>query len=237
VEAEELRDFLTQRNVRFEEHEIQSGTSFKCSTGEIFNHYPKRGKVVVQGRNSQLGQAVKAWADSGFVPAETGAPSAGAPPAIGLNKTVFVVYGHDLDARKDLELLLRRMGMEPIVLANLTPGGDTIIEKLERYLGQTSNVGFACVLLTPDDEGYAKGEPDARRYRARQNVVLELGMVLARLGRKHVAILRKESVEEPSDIAGLIWIPFTERVGEVVTVLYRTLQEAGYDPDSRALGS
>ena len=60
-------------------------------------------------------------------------------------------------------------------------------------------------------------------------MVLELGMVLARLGRRRVAILHKESVEPPSDIAGLVYIPFKERVGEVGTNLFRELQSAGYD--------
>ena len=99
------------------------------------------------------------------------------------------------------------MGLDPIILQNLPAAGDTIIEKLERYLGERGDVGFACVLLTPDDEGYPAGQSELRKYRARQNVILELGMVLGRLGRRCVAILHKESVELPSDIAGLIYIP------------------------------
>src|SRR5690348_5537979 len=63
------------------------------------------------------------------------------------------------------------------------------IEKLERYLGEHGDVGFACVLLTPDDEGHEAGKPVQKKYRARQNVILELGMVLARLGRRRVLIL------------------------------------------------
>jgi predicted nucleotide-binding protein len=66
-------------------------------------------------------------------------------------------------------------------------------------------------------------------------VALELGMVLSRLGRKRVAIIRKESVEEPSDIAGLIYMPFKERVDEVKNVLFRTLQDCGYNPKASAL--
>ena len=104
--------------------------------------------------------------------------------------------------------------MEPIVLQNLPAAGDTVIEKLERYLGEHGNVGYACVLFTPDDEGYKAGIPTEKKYRARQNVVLELGIVPARLGRRRVAILHMESGELPSDIAGLIYIPFKERVDE-----------------------
>lgn len=91
------------------------------------------------------------------------------------------------------------MGLEPIIPANLPAAGDTIIEKLERYLGEHGNVGFACILLTPDDEGHKAGKVEDRKHRARQNVVLELGMVLARIGRRRVTILHKESVELPSD--------------------------------------
>jgi predicted nucleotide-binding protein len=106
------------------------------------------------------------------------------------------VYGHDLAARNGLELLLRRMGLKPIVLADLPAAGDTIIEMLEKYLRDARNVGYACVLLTPDDQGHRVGAPEETKHRARQNVILELGMVLSRLGRERVAILYKHSVEE-----------------------------------------
>ena len=147
----------------------------------------------------------------------------------------FVVYGHDVASRDQLELLLRRMELTPIILGNLAAAGDTIIEKLERYLGEHGDIGFACVLLTPDDEGYKAGKPEERKYRARQNVVLELGMVLARIGRKRVAILHKESVELPSDIHGLLYIPFKEQVEEAKNRLYTELREAGYHPAPNAL--
>lgn len=230
---EDLRLFLQQRQVEFGEEPIQHGTQLRCVTGEIFNHYPKRNNVVCQGRSTELSQAVKGWADSGLKPRqpEAGEGRGESEPtgALGPSTDVFIVYGHDGDARDKLELLLRRMGLTPIVLANLTASGDTIIEKLERYLGSHSNVGFACALLTPDDEGYKAGQLENKKYRARQNVILELGMVLARLGRKRVAILHKGSVELPSDIGGLLYIPFEERVDEAAGALYRELKEAGYD--------
>ena len=60
-------------------------------------------------------------------------------------------------------------------------------------------------------------------------------MVLSRLGRRRVAILHKQSIELPSDIAGLIYIPFQERVDEVKTALFKELQAAGYYPRADAL--
>ena len=62
----------------------------------------------------------------------------------------------------------------------------------------------------------------------RQNVVLELGMLLAKLGREKVAILLKESddFEKPSDIHGLVYIPFQSKVDECGISLLRELSRA-----------
>ena len=56
-------------------------------------------------------------------------------------------------------------------------------------------------------------------------------MVLARLGRKQVAILIKNTVEHPSDIAGLIYLPFAEKVVELEKQLYQELKTAGLEPE------
>ena len=222
---DELRSFLRQHSAEFTERDIQYGTQLTCRGGEIINYYPKRGRVVVQGTETALSRAINAWAKQGAFQEHN---DENGSLALTPSQDIFIVYGHDTRARKDLELLLHKMGLNPIVLGELPAGGDTIIEKLEVYLGENSDVGFACVLLTPDDEGYPRDQTDKRRYRARQNVILELGMVLGRLGRKRVAILYKESVEQPSDIAGLLYIQFAEQVDEVKTELYKELRNAGY---------
>jgi predicted nucleotide-binding protein len=233
MDLDELKDFLTRRGCRFAEEPIEHGVRLRCASGEVFTHYTKRGHILVQGRTTELAQAVKQWQESGIHPDAEGASAVVRPAAAsrGPSRTVFVVYGHDTEARDALELLLRRMKLDPIVLANLPAGGETIIEKLDRYLGEHSNVGFACVLLTPVDEGFVMGKPEERRYSARQNVILELGLVLARLGRGRVEILHKGSVELPSDINGLIYIAFEERVDEVHSKLFAELTNAGYRPD------
>ncbi|MDT0212570.1 nucleotide-binding protein [Rothia sp. ARF10] len=239
MNVEEVCAFLKQRGVEFDLRDVEHGRQIKAKTTQaesvvVYN----TGRVVIGGKKSQLRDELEAWKASGFSPSTVALTkptgTEGAAP-VGLDKRVFIVYGHDTAARDSLELLLRRMGMDPIVLANLPAGGDTIIEKLERYLGGAGNVGFACVLLTPDDEGHRAGELDEKKYRARQNVILELGMVLARLGRSRVAILYKESVERPSDIDGLLYLPFKERVDEVKGLLFRELKEAGHDPDPAAM--
>ncbi len=130
--------------------------------------------------------------------------------------------------------MLRRWRLEPLILRRLPSGGKTIIEKLDHY---QHGADFGVVLATPDDEGHVKGEPGAKNGRARQNVVLELGMLLARLGRHRVAILIKCQceMERPSDIQGLIYIPFRDDVAEAGPALVRELAQVGIRVDSTLL--
>ena len=94
-------------------------------------------------------------------------------------------------------------------------------------------MNFAVVLATPDDEGHKANHPDEKALRARQNVVLELGMMLALLGRSRVAILLKDQVqmERPSDIQGLIYIPFKNDVSEARLQLAQEMNAQGITID------
>ena len=112
-----------------------------------------------------------------------------------------MVHGHDTVAREQLELALHKLKLDPFVLANTGDGGLTIIEALEKEIGpRPGRTRFGIVLLTPDDMGYAKANGDGKAEpRARQNVVLEMGMLISALGRPNVAILKKGHIEIPSD--------------------------------------
>ncbi|MBV9375519.1 MAG: nucleotide-binding protein, partial [Alphaproteobacteria bacterium] len=81
---------------------------------------------------------------------------------------VFVVYGHDVGARTQLDAMLRRWQLEPLILDQLPSEGQTIIEKLDHFRQEAH---FAVVLVTPDDEGHDKEKPNEKAFRARQNVV------------------------------------------------------------------
>lgn len=205
--------------------EIDHGLQFTLPGGTKVNFFLKTGKIQIQGKDTDEKKRAEELLQV--------APSVGAakPIATPLNlgllppEKVFIVYGHDTDAREQLELLLRRLKLEPVILANLVAEGQTIIEMLEKH---GASAKYACVLLTPDDEGHRRDKPDEKRYRARQNVVLELGMFLLTLGRKRVAILHKGEVELPSDIHGLVYIPFQKHVSEVKERLAAELQGAGF---------
>ena len=143
---------------------------------------------------------------------------------------VFIVHGHDEALRVKLESTLNKLGFEPIVLRNQPNRFRTILEKFEDY----ADVGFAVVLLTSDDIGYDKAKPGTEKGRARQNVVLELGYFLGKLGRNRLMAISEPGVELPGDISGVVYTdPKNDAQWQVELV--RELKAAGYDVDSNKL--
>jgi len=208
-----------------EENEIQHGTQIKFTNGSIINVF-NSGKITPQGKEQDLVKSLL-----GLNPGEKSRTISKSVQGTNHNNKVFVVYGHDTDARSRLEAMLRRWGLEPLILDQLPSEGQTIIEKLESF---TTEVQFAVVLATPDDIGYRKEHSDESALRARQNVVLELGMLLSQLGRKKVAILLKdqENMERPSDIQGLIYIAFKDNLErEAGLLLAKEMSAQGYQID------
>lgn len=158
---------------------------------------------------------------------KTGVAEATVPPIRSepAARKVFVVHGHDEGARESIARFLEKLGFEAIVLFEQAGKGQTIIEKVETY----SDVGFAVVLLSPDDEGNVRGQSPPQP-RARQNVILELGYFLGRLGRSRVLALKRGDLEIPSDFHGVEYQPFSSD-GAWKQALGRELQAAGFDVD------
>jgi predicted nucleotide-binding protein len=148
------------------------------------------------------------------------------------SRKIFVVHGHDAKARDQLELVLLRLGLKPVILMNSSGGGHTIIEALEKQIGRSRACEFGIVLMTPDDVGYAKKDrPRTVKERARQNVILEAGMLLASLTRKRMVIIIKGKLEIPSDLEGIIRFEYKEHLKEIVSKLCQRLKEIGFDFD------
>jgi len=139
-------------------------------------------------------------------------------------RKVFIVHGHDEGTRESVARFLEQLQFDPIILHEQANRGRTIIEKIEAH----GDVGFAVILLTPDDIGSVKdGAPQPR---ARQNVLLELGYFIGRLGRSRVCALKRGDVEVPSDFGGVVYETF-DAGGGWKKALSRELQDAGFDID------
>lgn len=153
------------------------------------------------------------------------------PDARRTMRSVFVVHGHDEKLLAEVDALLLRVGLHPIVLKTMPSAGRTVIEKIEKY----SNVQFAVCLLTPDDEGRAIVANSDLQPRARQNVVLELGYFLGRLGRDRVHALHRGGLELPSDYHGVVYTATDVPNSDWRIELCKEMRNAGLPVDIGAI--
>jgi DNA-binding NarL/FixJ family response regulator len=143
-----------------------------------------------------------------------------------LQQRVFIVHGHDDEAKETVARFIEKLGLRAIILHEQPNRGQAVIEKFEDH----ANVAFAIVLLTGDDVGASEKSPKDLRPRARQNVIFELGFFAAKLGRRRVCALLKADIEVPSDYQGVIYITM-DRSGGWRTQLAGELKSAGLDVD------
>ena len=144
------------------------------------------------------------------------------------NNDVFIVHGHNEAAKDQVSRFVEMLGLGAIVLREKPNSGRTIIEK---FVDIASTAGFAVILLTADDRGGPKSEShEDQQPRARQNVILELGFFLGRLGRNRVCALYEAGVEVPSDYQGVLFVKLDEG-GAWRWELAREMKSAGMPID------
>jgi predicted nucleotide-binding protein len=133
----------------------------------------------------------------------------------GAPKAVFVVHGHDSDALTQLESFLHSVGVEALVLSRQDESPQSLFQ---RFLTIGGRARFAIVLLGADDYGASRLQYDASgvgdralQFRARQNVILELGFFYGKLGWENVFVVHKSpdrvfpNFERPSDLDGVVF--------------------------------
>src|SRR5262249_20218507 len=106
---------------------------------------------------------------------------------------VFLVHGHHVEALAVVERFLHSINVRPIVLTRME-GGDQSL--MQRFFRVGSEATFAIAILSADDYGSSRRQYDepgvetkALQFRARQNVILELGFFYGRLGWEKVFVL------------------------------------------------
>jgi predicted nucleotide-binding protein len=204
-----------------------SDTSIANEFGDWYYHAPTFGLPVenfnrwMQGRITRL-ESIEERLEL-FPTVGSEAKGSGNSPTPS-SRDIFLVHGHDAGAKEEVARFLEKLELRPIILHEQPDQGRTIIEKFEDH----SNVGFAVVLLTPDDEGYPKNQPSKKQDRARQNVVLELGFFLSKLGRTNVSALLKDKVELPTDYSGVLYITMDPH-GAWHLKLAKEIKSAGID--------
>ena len=176
-------------------------------------------------------QGLLAKADAQSTPEPAYSAARQAPAHVVDSRKVFLVHGHDNEAKEGAARFLERLGLQPIILHEHPSSGRTIIEKFETY---SDDISFAVVLLTPDDVGAAASDAASLKGRARQNVILELGYFMGRLGRTKVCALYKGEIELPSDYQGILYVDM-DRHGAWRAKLAQELVQAKLSIDLTAL--
>lgn len=141
---------------------------------------------------------------------------------------VFVIDGGDEPAGQEVAEVVEQLGLKAVVMPEQTKGEHNIIEKFEDGAGEYAHIGFAVVLLEPDDENAAGDEEERHMGHASQNVIFEFGFIEGRLGSKRICALVKGDIEEPSETGALLHIPMDE-AGEWKLKLAQGIQAAGID--------
>jgi predicted nucleotide-binding protein len=219
--GEETAEFNRYRVGSFDSLPIVMGGGNRYSVPEIQKSYREGIDEAVVELESLLSLLRERLEDHG-----NHAAAAPAEERKQIGRRIFIVHGRDDAAKETVARFIDKLRLEPIILHEQPNAGRTIIEKLEGHL----DVDFAVVLLTPDDVGALATAPDQVRPRARQNVVLELGLFLAALSRRRVCALHRGDVELPSDYDGVVYIPMDDAGGWRL-LLAREIKHAGLEID------
>jgi predicted nucleotide-binding protein len=183
-------------------------------------------QYVAEGKQAALvllGQAVRSLEEEIGEAAVSEAARLEVPAVSRDLSKVFLVHGHDGEVRETVaRFISEKLGFEPVILHERPNKGRTIITKFRE---ESAGVGFAVVLMTPDDAGKALDAAEVKQ-RARQNVVFELGFFIGALGAENVAAIVKGDVERPSDFDGVVYISYENE--DWRTKLGQELQAAGY---------
>jgi predicted nucleotide-binding protein len=147
-----------------------------------------------------------------------------------VRRRVFVVCGTDGVMKKAVTNALIKLWLVPVVLCEEPSQGRTIVERFQDY----ADIGFAVVLLSPDESVFLKDEPvTKRKLRPRQDVVFNLGFLLGKLGRSNVLVFQKEchNFEGPTDFEGMKVTAFDDRDSWKLALI-RELTNCGYNVDA-----
>jgi hypothetical protein len=127
-------------------------------------------------------------------------------------QTIFISHGRSSEWLKVQRFIEKDLGFGTIELAQQPNMGRTILQKLK---DESERCGVAVIVMTGDD---SIGEGETR---ARENVLHEIGYFQGKYGLDRVVLLHEEGTSIPSNIHGLVYIPFAKAMVEMT---YSTLQ-------------
>jgi predicted nucleotide-binding protein len=158
-------------------------------------------------------------------------------PAPSRTREVYLAHGRDEKWKQAVEHLLEQAGEHEIEIVNRRAGERARLAEELREDAPGSH--YAVVLLTADDIGGARLESDAEPYfstRAHQEVVFEMGFLVAALTPGRVCVLYEDGVELPCDLDGVSHVRL-DLAGTWQPKLLLHLRRAGFDYDMNKLAA
>jgi len=152
------------------------------------------------------------------------------------SRRIFIVHGHEDGLKNSVARLLEKLDFEPVILHEQSDQGRTIFQKLT---DEMADVGYAFVLLTPDDIGASVSEIEKENFksRARQNVIFEHGLFIGHLGPQRVCAICSGDIEIPSDLHGVLYkkIPSGGNISSIAVSIVKELNAVGYEVNANKL--
>jgi len=171
---------------------------------------------------------------NGAAPAERDPADLGAPTRA-RTRQVLLAHGRDERWKQAVEHLLEQAGEHEIRIVNQRSGERG---RLADALGEEAPASrYAVVLLTADDVGGPRLESDSEPFfstRAHQEVVFQMGFLVAALSPGRVCVLYEDGVELPYDLEGVSHVRL-DLAGTWQPKLLLHLRRAGFDYDMNKL--
>jgi predicted nucleotide-binding protein len=108
-----------------------------------------------------------------------------------------------LDVAKKVALIIEEKGHQPQLWKNCFIASEYTFEKL-RNICESVDAGI--FILAPDDQLSAEGNNE---FITRDNVLIEAGMFMGKLGNPYTALCTFPEVKIPSDFLGITSIPYS----------------------------
>lgn len=130
------------------------------------------------------------WASSGGFNSQSIKP---------LPKCVFISHGRSKDWLSIQQYLEKDVNLSTLELAQEPSQGKAVIQKLD---DSSNKCSYAVIIMSGDDE-MMDGT-----FRARENVIHEIGFFQGKYGLNGVCILHEEGTNIPSNVSGIVYVPY-----------------------------
>jgi len=114
-------------------------------------------------------------------------------------RRIFISHGKSTDWHAVQNFIEKDIGVDTLELAQAPNKGRSVLQKL---VEESNSCSFAVIVMTGDDE------IEDNAPRVRENVMHEIGFFQGKFGLEKVCLLYEEGTNIPSNIHGLVYIPF-----------------------------